>query len=121
MPRLLYFQTNFLPFLNLFRTDSAKVTACKTIMESFVDRSHEPFVNDSVILNNLMFAAKILHDSIRYVVKELTGPGDARLHKALESSQLFMIQLEQPYLVSTQVLRKFLQFSKIFRVLGIFT
>ena len=52
-------------FLRLFHVESARVPASKIIMEAFVKRSHETFINDTVMLNNLMTIAKWLHDSIK--------------------------------------------------------
>lgn len=52
-------------FVRLFQGDSVKVNASKIIMEAFVKRSHETFINDTVVLNNLMTIARWLHDSIR--------------------------------------------------------
>ncbi|XP_065201247.1 VPS35 endosomal protein-sorting factor-like [Planococcus citri] len=61
---------SLLPFLNLFRSETSKVNVCKIMMEAFVKRSNETFVNDTVVLNNIMHIARILHDSINALAVE---------------------------------------------------
>lgn len=59
-------QEKFMTFVDLFQRESVKVDVCKIILEHYVRHQQEP-VNDSVVINALMFFCKVLHDSVRCV------------------------------------------------------
>lgn len=58
------FQENFLPFLNLFHTESTKVEACKHILEVY-ERNSKEYTIDPVVINALTYICKILNDSVK--------------------------------------------------------
>lgn len=53
---------NFLPLIDLFHKESIKVEVCKNIIEGFSDQSGP--ITDPIIINALMFIARIMHDSV---------------------------------------------------------
>jgi len=56
---------NFLPFFDMFQKESVKVSACKTIMESFKRSGDE--LSDPVLINSLMSLCKTMHDFINAI------------------------------------------------------
>lgn len=57
------FQDNFLPLIDLFHKESIKVEVCKTIIEGISTQTSP--ITDPIIINALMFIARIMHDSVR--------------------------------------------------------
>ncbi|KAG8036224.1 hypothetical protein G9C98_004804 [Cotesia typhae] len=53
---------NFLPLIDLFHKESIKVEVCKNIIEGF--RAQSGLVTDPIIINALMYIARIMHDSV---------------------------------------------------------
>jgi len=49
----------------LFHKESVKVEVCKTVIEG-LSAQNGP-ITDPIIINALMFIARIMHDSVRYV------------------------------------------------------
>ncbi|XP_012275161.1 UPF0505 protein C16orf62 homolog isoform X2 [Orussus abietinus] len=59
---------NFLPLIDLFHKDNIKVDVCKTIIEGLSVQTGS--ITDPVIINALMFIAKIMHDSVSALTVE---------------------------------------------------
>lgn len=59
---------NFLPLIDLFHKESIKVEVCKNIIEGF--RAQSGLVTDPIIINALMYIAKIMHDSVNALTVE---------------------------------------------------
>ncbi|KAL1502197.1 hypothetical protein ABEB36_007374 [Hypothenemus hampei] len=59
---------NFLPIIDLFHEEAAKVEVCKLILSS--NFLSEQKTNDPVITNGLMFLGGILHDSVNALTPE---------------------------------------------------
>ncbi|XP_063972695.1 VPS35 endosomal protein-sorting factor-like isoform X1 [Diachasmimorpha longicaudata] len=55
---------NFLPLVDLFHKESIKVEVCKSIIERFTSQSNAGPITDPIIINALMFIARIMHDSV---------------------------------------------------------
>ncbi|XP_046425183.1 VPS35 endosomal protein-sorting factor-like [Neodiprion virginianus] len=53
---------NFLPLIDLFHKESIKVDVCKTIIDGL--SSQPGLINDPIVINALMFIARIIHDSV---------------------------------------------------------
>ncbi|XP_043273833.1 VPS35 endosomal protein-sorting factor-like [Venturia canescens] len=53
---------NFLPLIDMFHKESVKVEVCKSIIEGFSAQSSP--ITDPIIINALMFIARIIHDSV---------------------------------------------------------
>lgn len=66
---MLLVQENFLPFLNLFHTESTKVDACKHILEVY-ERNSKEYTTDPVVINALTYICKILNDSVNALTVE---------------------------------------------------
>lgn len=60
-------QENFLPLIDMFHKESVKVEVCKSIIEGFSAQNGP--ITDPIIINALMFLARIIHDSVRSVKK----------------------------------------------------
>lgn len=54
-----------MPLIDLFHKESVKVEVCKTVIEGLSAQSGP--ITDPIIINALMFIARIMHDSVRYV------------------------------------------------------
>ncbi|CAK9829613.1 VPS35 endosomal protein-sorting factor-like [Anthophora retusa] len=59
---------NFLPLIDLFHKESIKVEVCKTIIEGLSAQTGP--ITDPIIINALMFIAKIMHDSVSALTVE---------------------------------------------------
>ncbi|XP_057321431.1 VPS35 endosomal protein-sorting factor-like [Microplitis mediator] len=59
---------NFLPLIDLFHKESIKVEVCKNIIEGF--RAQSGLVTDPIIINALMYIARIMHDSVNALTVE---------------------------------------------------
>ncbi|CAK9796330.1 VPS35 endosomal protein-sorting factor-like [Anthophora quadrimaculata] len=59
---------NFLSLIDLFHKESIKVEVCKTIIEGLSAQSGP--ITDPIIINALMFIAKIMHDSVSALTVE---------------------------------------------------
>lgn len=59
---------NFLPLLDLFHKESVKVEVCKTIIEGISTQTGP--ITDPIIINALMFIARIIHDSVSALTVE---------------------------------------------------
>lgn len=57
-------QENFLPLIDLFHKESIKVDVCKTVIEGLGLQSGP--ITDPIVINALMFIARIMHDSVRF-------------------------------------------------------
>ncbi|XP_012255846.2 VPS35 endosomal protein-sorting factor-like isoform X2 [Athalia rosae] len=53
---------NFLPLIDLFHKESIKVEVCKTVIEGL--GSQGGLITDPIVINALMFLARIMHDSV---------------------------------------------------------
>lgn len=56
-------QENFMPLLDLFQPGALQVEVAKAVMVAF-NRSQTETLSDFLIVNGVMYIAKILHDSI---------------------------------------------------------
>lgn len=54
-----------MPLIDLFHKESIRVEVCKTIIEGLSNQNSP--ITDPIIINALMFIARIMHDSVRYV------------------------------------------------------
>ncbi|CAD1481043.1 unnamed protein product, partial [Heterotrigona itama] len=63
-----HFSDNFLPLIDLFRKESVKVEVCKTVVEAVGVRTGP--VTDPIVVNALMFVARIMHDSVSALTVE---------------------------------------------------
>lgn len=54
-----------MPLIDMFHKESIKVEVCKNVIEGFSAQSAP--ITDPIIINALMFIARIMHDSVRYV------------------------------------------------------
>nr|XP_031837161.1 VPS35 endosomal protein sorting factor-like isoform X1 [Nomia melanderi] len=59
---------NFLPFIDLFHKEAIKVEVCKTIIEGLSAQSSS--ITDPIVINALMFVARIMHDSVSALTVE---------------------------------------------------
>ncbi|XP_033326331.2 VPS35 endosomal protein-sorting factor-like [Megalopta genalis] len=59
---------NFLPFIDLFHKETVKVEVCKTIIEGLSAQSSS--ITDPIVINALMFIARIMHDSVSALTVE---------------------------------------------------
>lgn len=59
---------NFLPLIDLFHKESIKVEVCKTVIEG-LSAQNGP-ITDPIIINALMFIARIMHDSVSALTVE---------------------------------------------------
>ncbi|XP_020282455.1 UPF0505 protein C16orf62 homolog isoform X2 [Pseudomyrmex gracilis] len=59
---------NFLPLIDLFHKESIKVEVCKTVIEGLSTQSGP--ITDPIIINALMFIARIMHDSVSALTVE---------------------------------------------------
>ncbi|XP_066588771.1 VPS35 endosomal protein-sorting factor-like [Prorops nasuta] len=59
---------NFLPLINLFQKESVKVEVCKTVIEGVSAQNGS--ITDPIIINALMFIARIMHDSVSALTVE---------------------------------------------------
>lgn len=59
---------NFLPLIDLFHKESIKVEVCKTIIEGISTQTSP--ITDPIIINALMFIARIMHDSVSALTVE---------------------------------------------------
>ncbi|ALC47849.1 CG8202 [Drosophila busckii] len=66
---LLLIQPNFLPYLDLFHKETARVEICKIILNYYKQNSEER-TYDAVVTNALMFVGKILNDSVNALTVE---------------------------------------------------
>uniref|UniRef100_A0A0C9RKT3 CP062_0 protein n=1 Tax=Fopius arisanus TaxID=64838 RepID=A0A0C9RKT3_9HYME len=55
---------NFLPLVDLFHKEPIKVEVCKGIIERFSSQTNAGPITDPIIINALMFIARIMHDSV---------------------------------------------------------
>ncbi|KAK3583633.1 hypothetical protein CHS0354_039460 [Potamilus streckersoni] len=60
---MLFSLDKFLPFIDMFQKETAKVEVCKNIVEAFTKYQVET-TTDPVIINAMMFICKTLHDSV---------------------------------------------------------
>ncbi|XP_076242977.1 VPS35 endosomal protein-sorting factor-like [Calliopsis andreniformis] len=65
---LLFAMDNFLPLIDLFHKETIKVEVCKTIIEGLSAQSGS--VTDPIVINALMFIARIMHDSVSALTVE---------------------------------------------------
>jgi hypothetical protein len=57
---------NFLPLLDLFQKDPAKVEVCKNILTKYKQSVDQHcIVNDPVVVNALMYIGQVLNDSVK--------------------------------------------------------
>ncbi|XP_076656449.1 VPS35 endosomal protein-sorting factor-like [Halictus rubicundus] len=59
---------NFLPFIDLFHKETIKVEVCKTIIEGISAQNSS--ITDPIVINALMFIARIMHDSVSALTVE---------------------------------------------------
>ncbi|KAK2587997.1 hypothetical protein KPH14_004073 [Odynerus spinipes] len=59
---------NFLPLIDLFHKESIRVEVCKTIIEGLSNQNSP--ITDPIIINALMFIARIMHDSVSALTVE---------------------------------------------------
>ncbi|CAH0380995.1 unnamed protein product [Bemisia tabaci] len=59
----LFSMNNLIPYLDLFKSDSTKVSLCKMILVEFSHRKNL-ILNDLVVINSFMFICRVLHDSV---------------------------------------------------------
>ncbi|XP_076750545.1 VPS35 endosomal protein-sorting factor-like isoform X2 [Xylocopa sonorina] len=59
---------NFLPLIDLFHKESIKVEVCKTVIEGLSTQIGS--ITDPIIINALMFIARIMHDSVSALTVE---------------------------------------------------
>ncbi|XP_003704480.1 VPS35 endosomal protein-sorting factor-like isoform X2 [Megachile rotundata] len=59
---------NFLPLIDLFHKESVKVDVCKTVIEGLSIQTGP--ITDPIIINALMFIARIMHDSVSALTVE---------------------------------------------------
>ncbi|XP_029053584.1 VPS35 endosomal protein-sorting factor-like [Osmia bicornis bicornis] len=59
---------NFLPLIDLFHKESIKVEVCKTVIEGLSVQTGP--ITDPIIINALMFLARIMHDSVSTLTVE---------------------------------------------------
>ncbi|KYM95630.1 UPF0505 protein C16orf62 like protein, partial [Cyphomyrmex costatus] len=59
---------NFLPLIDLFHKESVKVEVCKTVIEGLSVQNGP--ITDPIIINALMFIARIMHDSVSALTVE---------------------------------------------------
>ncbi|XP_076300982.1 VPS35 endosomal protein-sorting factor-like isoform X4 [Lasioglossum baleicum] len=59
---------NFLPFIDLFHKETTKVEVCKTIIEGLSAQNGS--ITDPIVINALMFIARIMHDSVSALTVE---------------------------------------------------
>lgn len=52
-----------MPLIDLFHKESIKVEVCKTVIEGLSVQTGP--ITDPIIINALMFLARIMHDSVR--------------------------------------------------------
>ncbi|XP_076160323.1 VPS35 endosomal protein-sorting factor-like isoform X2 [Ptiloglossa arizonensis] len=64
----LFAMDNFLPLIDLFHKESIKVEVCKTIIEGLSTQGGS--ITDPIIINALMFIARIMHDSVSALTVE---------------------------------------------------
>ncbi|XP_053987502.1 VPS35 endosomal protein-sorting factor-like isoform X2 [Hylaeus volcanicus] len=64
----LFAMDNFLPLIDLFHKETIKVEVCKTIIEGLSAEGGS--ITDPIIINALMFIARIMHDSVSALTVE---------------------------------------------------
>ncbi|XP_043258632.1 VPS35 endosomal protein-sorting factor-like isoform X2 [Colletes gigas] len=64
----LFAMDNFLPLIDLFHKETIKVEVCKTIIERLSAQGGS--IADPIIINALMFVARIMHDSVSALTVE---------------------------------------------------
>ncbi|XP_076626675.1 VPS35 endosomal protein-sorting factor-like isoform X2 [Colletes latitarsis] len=64
----LFAMDNFLPLIDLFHKETIKVEVCKTIIERLSVQGGS--IADPIIINALMFVARIMHDSVSALTVE---------------------------------------------------
>lgn len=89
----LFTMDKFLPFLDMFRNESVKVSVCKTIMTAFCNQGQSQCPNDPVVTDALMFICRIMHDS----VNALTVEDEKRQIGNLISQLLQCVQFGQDF------------------------
>jgi hypothetical protein len=67
-PEILFGMDKFLTFIDMFHKESAKVEACKSIMEAYCKQKQD-YIRDPVVINGVMFLCRVLHDSVKYVAR----------------------------------------------------
>ncbi|XP_015437883.1 PREDICTED: UPF0505 protein C16orf62 homolog [Dufourea novaeangliae] len=64
----LFAMDNFLPFIDLFHKETIKVEVCKSIIEGLSAQGGS--ITDPIVINALMFIARIMHDSVSALTVE---------------------------------------------------